>query len=715
MQIEKLGERRLDAADARAESVLTEWRAGQKRFYTLAQKGSFADCCYDHGRLLAKQIETGVFPEILDTIATDTDASDATERGKLDRLMEALFARITDDLHAACGETFRKGIRALEQGYFDGLADPAFRSRDVVMACLAIDAGNVATGISRLLTRPGHARTASVLDYAIGALMRHGRGRAERNLHTEFALDHASLGRHLAEGLRARPPAGMGCTGFFAGAADTTDGARAVHARTFDGAFFAWNEHPVVHLIDERPTDAGYLRFAAIGTAGLVYPGGISGVNEAGIACSLHQMSTVNFAVGQREDGFEIAPYVQQRILREARSLDEAVAVVRGVKHFASWTILVSDAAKGEAIAIEINGREDERERYLPAIAVRAAAPRVVQTNHFLADALRETFDFWGDAHFTKTLGKWQETRARTETVAARLDTLGDNRLLDKAEALSLMANHDDATVGGASRSLGRTVCKAYGLMGSIALAAKDRAGAPADAIAATIGDRMPGNHATLVSFAIDWAAGTLMPNAPITAQTVTDDRRRALAHYTAAFRIITRPRRPDGRYFARRPTANERRALRGQALAELDRAIALTEAGGNPDPAFRYIRARLSHEAGLGASGTAARALLEQAADDWQVLEGLAAGGAVTLHDWERARIHILAAATDHALGRGDDASREAKTTLGRAAIDRVAAALFPNGAKHPDIKAWQALALKIDEQGAGADLPDIDWVTVE
>ncbi|MEL6337950.1 MAG: carcinine hydrolase/isopenicillin-N N-acyltransferase family protein, partial [Pseudomonadota bacterium] len=508
-------------------------------------------------------------------------------------------------------------------------------------------------------------------------------------------------------------PAGMGCTGFFASADGTADG-KALHARTFDGAFFAWNEAPVLHLIDERDTNGAWHPYVATGTAGLIYPGGISGLNDAGIACSLHQMSTVNYATDRRgEGGYDVAPFVQQRILREAGSLDEAVAIAEGARHFASWAIVVSEARTGKALRIEINGREDENGHYDGKVVASTAEPSLVQTNHFLLDGMTETLDFWDDAHFTKTVGKWLETRARRATVTGRLAQLTDNALLDTEEALGLMANHDDAAVGGARRSFGRTVCKAYGLMGSIARTTADRA-AGGDAIWFTIGDRLPGPHAAMAGFAIDWSTGSLSPAGDAAAQTVPQPYRAAMEAYVAAFRAYARPTL-GGRYLGRRPTEEEMHAIRRNALGHLDRAVDLAEGAGIMDPAFRYIRARLNHEAGRHETGAERTAFLNAAARDWAHLRGLADSHAVPMHAWERALVFLLSAATDHARDAGTEAERDAMIARGRAEIDTVAAAEFPGGQLHQDIKDWRKVAATIAAEGDTDSLPPIDWVTVE
>src|SRR3546814_14327234 len=61
----------------------------------------------------------------------------------------------------------------------------------------------------------------------------------------------------------------------------------------------------------------------------LIYPGGISGLNDAGLAASLHQMSTTELESGFLTGTGDIAPFTQQRMLREAASIDEAVEIGR--------------------------------------------------------------------------------------------------------------------------------------------------------------------------------------------------------------------------------------------------------------------------------------------------------------------------------------------------------------------------------------------------
>lgn len=709
-------ETRPTPTDCRADSRLEIWQAADKRFFVLVQKGRFSDICFDHGRLLAEEIEDGVFPEILATIAHDVDANRATETGFADKILGAFFNRLSRDVLRSCSDEFRRGVEALGAGCLAGMPSPLFDATAVEHACVAIDTGNVATGFDRLRTYRRLSRSyGRWRNYALEAWMTHRWGRiygdAEGgDVHDDVPLAAWLDGAHGAGGMRR---AGMGCTGFWAAPALTEDG-RGLHARNFDSAFFSWNRYPVLSLIDETAGNPNWQRYAAVGTAGLTYSGGISGMNEAGIAASLHQMSTVNFTAGDGSGDFDVAPYVQQRILREARSLEEAVEIARGRKHFASWTILLSHAPSGQALRIEMNGGEDARGTQVQRVEAGPQADRLIQTNHFLSDALMERHRFFEDAHFTKTVGKWTETRARFATATAQLATAIEEQALGTRRALDILADHSDDSAGGEQRSFGRTICKSYSVMSSIARASADRAEA-ADEIWFTIGERLPGPHSTLVGFRIDWSKLSAAPEDAHSAATVPPEFLAAMEAYVDAFATYERPRQPDGDYFRRRPTAVEMQKIRRVAIAALDRAVDLCDAAEVTEPTFRYIRARLCHEAALALPDKIDLELLERAARDWTWLRELTAGGAVAMTDWEQALIFILSAATEAAREERAEAAPGELLERGRSLLERVAQDLFDPAAPHQDIKSWRKVVAAIDSEGADAELPDIDFVTIE
>ena len=548
MSLETLSDSTVGPASNPSRSRLRWYREREsgKKFFLLRQTASFTESCFDHGSALAGEIETGIFPEIIDAIRVDTDTASSV----FDVVLRSVFSRITADVFQATNPEFQDGVHALDQGHAKARPGREFGLQDVINACVAIDSGNIATGFARRAEKWGASGSDLIgtIGFVIGSLRRFPQ-LSTREADADQGRVMASLSRQSA-----RSPLGMGCTGFAVAPGKTMDGL-SLHGRTFDGAFFEWNQAPGLHLVDERDPARPEIkhRYAAVGSAGLVYPGGISGVNDAGIACSLHQMSTTTYSLeGQ---GKAIAPFVQQRILREAGTLEEAVAVARSVGHFASWAILVSDAKTGRAIRIEINGHGGARDGK-PEVAVSDPEEWCVQTNHFREPGMEEQFDHFGDAHFTKSVGKWMETRSRLAAVTGRLQMLIETGQMGTSEAIQLLAGHDDAwlegSIGGrpsrpgtgTQRAFGRTVCKAYGLMASIVRADPDRSRAR-DEIWFTIGERLPGPHARHVGFRIDWDAMDLTPAAdPVrAAATIGADMRRALERYVQAFRTMARPK----------------------------------------------------------------------------------------------------------------------------------------------------------------------------
>ena len=700
--VRRIDTKRLGPGEGRADSTLDWYEAAGHRFFVLSQRGIFQDICYDHGRLLAPQIEDGVFPEAIDTIRVDTDAS----ADWLDTVFDAIYDRINAEVDASSSAEFRQGLTALGQGYFDGLVDPEFGAADVTAACLAIDVGNIATGFSRRLKKYLAPENQKTFEYAIGAILRHRRGRFGSNVRAAVAANPGRVAGALEAQAQRRLRVGMGCTGFAVAPDFCADG-RGLHARNFDGAFFSWNNCPGLFLIDETPANAAFHRYASVATAGLVYAGGISGMNERGIAASLHQMSTVNYTTGDGDGTHEIAPYAQQRVLREAATLDEAVDLVRSIRHFASWTIVVSDARAGKSLRIELNGRDDGRGRYAGRVEASEPTPWIAQSNHFLSAALAEQHRFFEEAHFTKTVGKWLETRARREIVKWRLEDEVSDRQVNTDMALNLLASHHDATIGKARRSFGRTICKSYSLTSTIARADPDRDRAD-DSLWFTIGERSPGPHSTLVGFAIDWRALSARPVADRPerrAQSVSASFAEALGAYCRAFETMWRPR-ADGRYLGRAPTAEEEMRLRAEAIGHLDSAVRIVEEAGEIDAGFRYIRARLLHEAYRFAD----------ARRDWVLLKGLidSAAPAARLLDYEQALVLILSAATEAAMG--DEAAAHAAVDRGAALLDQVERRLFPGGARpHQHLAELRKVVAAIRADGAEAQLPPIDWVTVE
>lgn len=671
----------------RADSRLSWASVGRKKFFILRQKGTYADIAYDHGQLLADEMEKGVFPEILDTIRTGTDTSSDV----MDWIISAVYRRLSDDVFEATSEEFRAGAKAVGDGMFDALDNPRFTPEDVRDALVAIDVGNLAEGLTRRMEKPLASEVSETIFYVLGAARRYRRRKPPR---ADGALsDKGALGAGLQRMNQFSRRVGFGCSAMGAAAGLTEDG-KALHARTFDGAFFAWNNFPGLFIVDERDTNPKWHRYVAVGTAGLIYSGGISGLNEAGLAASIHQMSTVNYDTGRPERGYAVAPYLQQRILREAGTLAEAEKILKTSRHFASWTIVVTDAKAGKSARFEINGGTQ-------TVARINLGAQFTQSNHFMADGMAEEHRFFKDAHFTPTLGKWLETRARLETMSAAFKAGKAAGKIGTDWAMDLLASHADGALDGAPRSFGRTISRAYGLMGSIARLDPDRSRAK-DEIWFSIGDSRPGPQASFVGFAVDWDKLEFRPigQKPVRkAKTVSRAFARSLSDYVHAFETLARPTDARDAYLGRDPTKSELKALTRQAADLMDKATKRAEDAGEMDFAFRYARARLSLACGR----------LSTARADLDFLRALPG-----LHPWETALTLIVSGVAEKQAGH--DAEAGALLDQGEAALKAVRKAFFPGRTRpHKSLEDWQKV---IDAFRAGdpdAELPEFDFVTVE
>lgn len=144
--------------------------------------------------------------------------------------------------------------------------------------------------------------------------------------------------------VRHRFELGLGCTSAIAWGAATKDG-KLYHARNFDyHGVDNWPRHAAV--LFHAPKDG--MRYVSIGAAGIGL-GGITAMNEAGLSLTVHQhMFTETTRLGGTPIGI-----VGDIVMRHARSLDEAEAILARHVPIGCWTYLVTDAKKKEVLCHE--------------------------------------------------------------------------------------------------------------------------------------------------------------------------------------------------------------------------------------------------------------------------------------------------------------------------------------------------------------------------
>jgi tetratricopeptide (TPR) repeat protein len=716
---------RLPAGTGRADSALHRLTVAGKPFYLLRQRGRFADIAYDHGRLLAREIEQGVFPEILSAIARGTDLGDGLKSGVARALFRGLSNRIAENV----SDEFRDGIGALADGYRDALPHAQFSRQQVVDAVVAIELDNLADGVRHRLALPSLGTRIDAVAEAIALCVHDDPDPQVRAL---LAGPPEAAAPHVADAVTSivhqDHRTGFACTGFSLPGGSTADG-RHLHARNLDADLYNWNVASTLFLIDETDGHPHWHRYVAFGTAGLIYPGGISGLNEAGIGASLHQLSTTRYRTHQSASGrMDIAPFVQQRILREAGSLEEAVEIARATTPFSAWVIFCSDAATGRTQRIEFNG---EAFRVCPV----TTGP-IGQTNHFChPDLVEHLFDD-RDAHFTPTFGKWLETRSRlamvTQALAegaardtdAAIDLLAsgrDGQLLDLAQRRGL-----DIAATGVERSFGRVPRKAYGQLGSIVRADPSRRPGHDEAWM-TLGDRLPACQSIYLGWCIDWANFELKPVAdrPLrrTRQYESSGRSNwegSFETYRAARVAFARPRDAAGILLNRAPDAAQQLQDTTRAEALLGEAIEQALTDRIVEVPYYYLRARIRHQLGR----------YDEARQDWGVLRAIhgdpALAGAMpiasprvrpVLHEYEAALVLALSVATeDRARGDWHWDGRAARLQEAQTLLAGLRDRLFGSQPAHFDLVAWSdRVATMSGRDSAGVELPEPNFVTIE
>lgn len=179
---------------------------------------------------------------------------------------------------------------------------------------------------------------------------------------------------------------------------------------------FDANPAVFVHL----PDDPGELKRVAIGADG-VHFASVSGVNEAGIGIVIHQ----NFT---REISAQATPLllIGDWILRHARSLDQALEILKKFPPGPMWTFVMFDLHSKETVSVEVSrGRFGIR---------RMENGLIAQTNHCLsAEAKGAQFSALGtymnSCRRLETALSLAKTRAKDDLAGAFGSILGSSGL----------------------------------------------------------------------------------------------------------------------------------------------------------------------------------------------------------------------------------------------------------------------------------------------
>lgn len=523
--------------DAKSAVGRCEFRtdAGPARMNTLVLSGSLKEIAYQHGLRLAEEIESGSLTEALDNIGQ----LKARFKNKpvLLAAIDSLIGCYVDRIKSSVDREFRDATLELARGYEDGMMkrgkQPKYHPFDLETATYSIELGNIfgtlfdnvkhrpVKTVARVLRECGKDTFGGAIDAALQEIARQGEPR--ELLRNDFA-----------------------CTGAVLPASMSRDG-HLYHARNLEQTAMieSWNRNPVTFLVHER----GYAKYVAFGTAGLIFPGGISGYNEHQIAVSTHQMEGTTYGSGYPGNA-AMGPYLQQMILREAKSIDDAVRIAKRVKSFSAWTILVSDAKTGESASIEVTSEG--------ADVSRRRRDRVMgQSNYFFLPKNQEL-------QFHENYNSYLETVARVNVVETALGA-GKPGL---EEIVGTLASHLDWFEG--ERSFGRSVSRVMNIMSTIASPSQNK-------VWVTVSDRFPSSQGFYLEYDVDFRGMRLIPGRAI--RTRDQELRPNFEKSFAAFQRAYRANH-----------AGDAKA----ALAHVREADRLARIDGVVDPAYQYVIGRL-------------------------------------------------------------------------------------------------------------------------
>ncbi len=514
----------------------------ENRLFVAVLSGSHREIARAHGELLGDYAESGVIHESIDHVNYGVSQQSLLVQPTILGITKCL----TNHLYGSLSDEFRASVDAYYEGYSLRMRrlgrTPKFSPDDLKFAAVGIELANTLDAMNESGSMLRTSLRYCPLQTVIGA---------------PLGLFVGGLFGGIGSIVEGKTPFKLGCTGFVV--PETSSNGKLlssiglVHGRNLDGELMrSWSQHPVIFLVRET----GRLAYLASGSAGLIYPGGVSGTNEAGISVSLHQMYSARTQVSGAANTTAMAPALQERILREARSLDEALRIARSVKSMASWTILISDAKTGESASIELTEGGVSLSR-------RVRAEPLGQSNHFF-DPAQAPYAYFPNLH------KKLETEVRLQTMEKRFQRLraAGASPWSLQESFDQLANQED--VEGRFQAFGTTATKAYGVMSTIMIPAQRQ-------IWMTTGDASPAPHSTYIGIEADpsW-------------------REVRFVGIGRAKTLGGRPRLLRGMESYVLARLAYERGQKAKALAHLDQSVRDFDQENVNEPNFTYMRARL-------------------------------------------------------------------------------------------------------------------------
>ena len=196
-----------------------------------------------------------------------------------------------------------------------------------------------------------------------------------------------------------------------------------------------WEKWPTVFF--HEPAETRFQKYISVGSLG-VHLAGLTGVNESGIAFSLHAHFSKKFSM----KGTPIF-FLGQELLENARSIDEAIFLCKNFHVIGSWAINLASDREGRAVTVELSDGKVFIREMLAEDPAHAHA-NAFQNPEFMEQELHFSGSFFEDSESRKASLEKNLTYATTEVISME-------------QALSALASHQDYETG-MTRIFGNTV-----------------------------------------------------------------------------------------------------------------------------------------------------------------------------------------------------------------------------------------------------------------
>jgi predicted choloylglycine hydrolase len=188
-----------------------------------------------------------------------------------------------------------------------------------------------------------------------------------------------------------------------------------------------WERWPTVFF--HEPAETRFQNYVSVGSLG-IHLAGLTGVNESGVAFSLHAHFSKKFSL----KGAPIF-FLGQELLENARSIDEAIFICKNFRTIGSWAINLASEKENRAVTIELSdGKTFTRE-------MSPDDPAHAHSNGFQCTEFKKQ-----ELHFSGSF--FEDVESRKASLEKNLTVANADEMITMNEALSSLASHEDFETG---------------------------------------------------------------------------------------------------------------------------------------------------------------------------------------------------------------------------------------------------------------------------